>query len=55
VTTLPYAEWVKLNPPPDLQELIRTHGGYWAIPDDAWIAYIKAMHSWNLHRRDLWR
>jgi hypothetical protein len=30
-----YAEWIKTDPPPDLQELVRRYGGYNKITPDA--------------------
>ena len=34
-----YAAWLHANPAPDLQELIRKHGGYDKISPEAWAEY----------------
>ena len=47
-----FAQWCDANPPPDLHELVRTWGNYWAIPEEAWRDYQKAMERWQLARRD---
>jgi len=35
-----------------LQELVRAWGSYWAIPEEAWRDYQKALERWQLERRD---
>jgi hypothetical protein len=42
-----FAEWVKANPPPDLQDLVRKYGGYHLIPPEAWTQYDQALVNWN--------
>jgi len=50
-----FAQWVAEHPPPDLQELVRAHGCYLDIPEDAWREYIQAMKDWQQERRDRYR
>jgi len=47
-----FAEWCAEHPPPDLQELVRAWGSYWAIPEEAWRAYQDDLKRWHLARRD---
>jgi hypothetical protein len=37
-----YAEWLKANPAPNFAALIACHGGYEAIPPQAWTAFADA-------------
>jgi hypothetical protein len=36
------------TPPPDLQTLIKDHGGYDRIPPEAWEAFERDMEEWRL-------
>lgn len=45
-----YAEWIKRDPPPDLQELVRRFGGYSKIPPAAWEEHDRALAAWQLRR-----
>jgi hypothetical protein len=40
-----------MNPAPDLQDLVRKHGGYDKIPPEAWTEYDRAMAEWHECRR----
>jgi hypothetical protein len=46
-----FAQWVKRNPLPDLQELVARFGDYSAIPPDAWAGYDADMVRWQKRRR----
>jgi hypothetical protein len=35
------------EPPPKLQDLVASHGGYDRIPQSAWVAYDAALASWQ--------
>lgn len=51
-----FAQWCDANPPPDIHDLVRTWGNYWAIPEDDWRKYVAAMKHWQERRRDAyWR
>jgi hypothetical protein len=39
------------DPPPDLQELVRKHGGYNRITREAWAAWDRANAEWQARRR----
>jgi hypothetical protein len=45
------AEWLKANPPSDLQELVRQHGGHDRITAAAWAPYDQALANWRLKYR----
>jgi len=47
-----FAEWVKENPPPDLQELVAKYGTYSAIPEGAWRDFYRRRDLWESRRRD---
>jgi hypothetical protein len=50
---LDYAEWLKTNPPPNLQAFVAQHGGkYSEIPSDAWNQWDLAVTTWEAARRD---
>jgi hypothetical protein len=46
-----YADWLRSNPAPDLQELVGCHGGYDKITPEAWAEYGRAMADWHERRR----
>jgi hypothetical protein len=46
-----YAEWIKTDPPPDLQELVKRFGGYSNITPQAWAENDAAMLRWQERRR----
>jgi hypothetical protein len=50
-TVSDFALWVKENPPPDLQDLVRRHGNYYSIPPAAWAQFDQDMQRWNDQRR----
>ena len=52
MTTTDFAQCVADNPPPDLQELVRAHGTYLDIPEDAWRDYFYRVGVWQGLRRD---
>ena len=52
---LTYAQWIAVNPPPDLHDLLRAHGSYSAVPRDEWNAYLAAVKAWQARRRDMMR
>jgi hypothetical protein len=47
-----FPTWLAQNPAPDLQELVRKHGGYSSIPAEAWAEYDRAVEAWQRRRRD---
>jgi hypothetical protein len=40
-----------LEPPPDLQKMVRHFGSYGAIPRETWIRFDKAMRQWQERHR----
>ena len=46
-----YAAWLHANPAPDLQELIRKHGGYDKITPEAWAEYDRVLAEWQEAKR----
>jgi hypothetical protein len=46
-----YADWLRSNPAPDLQELVGCHGGDDKITPEAWAEYDRAMADWHERRR----
>ena len=46
-----YANWLRSNPAPHLQELVRKHGGYDKISPEAWAEHDRAMAEWQERRR----
>jgi hypothetical protein len=46
-----YADWLRSNPAPDLQELVARHGGYDRITPEVWAEYDRAMAEWQARRR----
>jgi hypothetical protein len=47
-----YAKWLEKNPAPDLQELVRRHGGYNRITPQAWREWDAAQAAWEEKRRN---
>lgn len=47
-----YADWLRQNPAPDLQELVRQFGSYTQIPDTAWKKYDSDMANWKRRFRN---
>jgi hypothetical protein len=45
-----YVWWVKLNPPPSLNELIKKYGSYSNIPPEAMRDYDARMSDWHYRR-----
>ena len=46
-----FAEWIRRNPPPDLQALIKQYGSFSAITPEAWKRYDDAMLAWKISYR----
>jgi hypothetical protein len=44
------SEWLKANPCPDLQILVRQWGGYDKIASETWAEYDRAMAEWQWRR-----
>jgi len=47
------ARWqarVEKDPPPDLQDLVRAHGGHSSIPGTAWAEHDRKMKGWKERR-----
>jgi hypothetical protein len=42
-----FGDWIKTNPPPDLQELIARFGGYNKIVPEAWAGWDAAVEAWQ--------
>ena len=40
-------QWLKANPAPSFAALIARHGGYDAIPSQAWTAFADAQLEWQ--------
>jgi len=51
MTTDGYADWLRANPAPDLQDLVERFGGYSNITAEAWAEYDRAMADWQERRR----
>lgn len=49
-----YPNWIRTNPPPDLQALVERYGGYWDIPQSVWDRFQEEMRAWQQRRRDRW-
>ena len=47
----PFAEWLRENPPPDLQVLAETYAGLSNVPDHAWREHQRALDEWRLKLR----
>jgi hypothetical protein len=47
-----FPTWLAQNPAPDLQELVRKHGGYSNIPAEAWAEHDRAVETWQRRRRE---
>jgi hypothetical protein len=47
-----YAEWLAVNPEPDLQELVQTFGRYDRIPAWAWQQFDQEMEAWRARYRE---
>jgi hypothetical protein len=47
-----FPTWLAQNPAPDLQELVRKHGGYSNIRAEAWAEYDRAVEAWQRRRRE---
>jgi hypothetical protein len=52
MTSQSFEAWLKYNPAPDLQELVRRFGGYDKITPEAWEEYDRAMAEWQERRRN---
>jgi hypothetical protein len=46
-----YAAWLRAKPAPDLQELVRKHGGYDKITPEAWAEYDRVLAEWQEAKR----
>jgi hypothetical protein len=46
-----FARWIAANPPPDIQAIVRAHGTYTAVPEEAWREYLKALRKWQAKRQ----
>jgi len=46
-----FMDWLRENPAPDLQELVREHGGYSQIPPAAWLEWDQQVADWHMRRR----
>jgi hypothetical protein len=54
MTTTPdsdFHEWIKSDPPPDLQELVAKCGSCSAIPAEAWADYDVRCAAWQERRK----
>jgi hypothetical protein len=47
-----FSTWLIDNPEPSLAELIQLHGGYAAVPPDAWADFDRRMAAWQRLRRE---
>jgi hypothetical protein len=47
-----FAAWLRKNPAPDLQDLVRRYGGYDKIPSTAWIDWDQRVADWRARYRD---
>jgi hypothetical protein len=45
-----FIEWLKANPAPDLQKMVRRFGTYADIPAEVWDRYDRAMVAWQQRR-----
>jgi len=46
-----FADWLKRNPAPDLQELVQRYGGFSRVPVEAWAQFDRAKQQWEARRR----
>jgi hypothetical protein len=46
-----YEDWVKDNPPPDLQALVVRVGGYDKVTSEMWTEFDRAKVAWEARRR----
>jgi hypothetical protein len=46
-----FAEWLKQNPEPNLQELVERYGGFSRVPVEAWQKFDKRMDDWKRRYR----
>jgi hypothetical protein len=49
-TNSDFAEWLKRNPPPALQDLVQRYGSYRCIPEEAWAQFDLDMADWQARR-----
>lgn len=47
-----FREWIKTNPPPSLQELVRQFGNYSKITPQAWAEYDLRITEWEFARKN---
>ena len=47
-----FSEWIKHDPPPDLQLLIAEFGGYAKVPGEAWDSFAQDYKQWEMRRLD---
>jgi hypothetical protein len=49
--TRTFADWLKDNPPPDLQALIAVYGEYDKITTEAWVMFERDREQWQMAYR----
>jgi hypothetical protein len=42
-----FAEWLRRNPEPDLQELVERYGGFSKVPVEAWQEFDRRIFNWK--------
>lgn len=45
-----YEEWIKHDPPPEIEDLIKRFGSYGHVPNSSWIAHDEQFRRWNNRR-----
>ena len=50
--TQSFDEWLKQNPPPDLQALAAEYGGLGNVPPKAWAEFDREREAWLIKYRD---
>ena len=43
-----FDEWIKDNPPPDVQALAEKYGGLGLVPHEEWVRWDKELRDWQL-------
>jgi hypothetical protein len=46
-----FEQWIKQNPPPDLQALAERYGGLGRVPPEEWQRFDEAKEAWERRRR----
>lgn len=50
--TQSFDDWLKHNPPPDLEALAAKYGGLGNVPPEAWAEFQRQREEWQIRYRD---